>query len=242
MLAPGGSGRAQKNRPLGGAGGVRLHFFRRGAEKEGFEPPVPVRVHLISSQAHSTTLALFRREFTGFRVPFEQMCAALSAVRWVNKRGRDELKPPGPGVRSGGMAYAWHPYARPELDGEGYVVSQLTTGLFYRVSGSIVELLSQMPFDDFAQAASEWRRRSGATEADLVSVEKTWSRLCHAGLVVASPEGVAHRSALPPLVLGRRIPSRLDRFVEMQDFIDADDEAGQNAAHDAFDPHDPYGI
>lgn len=28
------------------------------AEKEGFEPPVPVRVHLISSQAHSTTLAL----------------------------------------------------------------------------------------------------------------------------------------------------------------------------------------
>ena len=170
------------------------------------------------------------------------MCAAPSAVRWMNKRGRDELKPPESGVRSGGMAYAWHPYARPELDGEGYVVSQLTTGLFYRVSGSIVELLSQMPFDDFAQAASEWRRRSGATEADLVSVEKTWSRLCHAGLVVASPEGVAHRSAMPPLVLGRRIPSRLDRFVEMQDFIDADDEAGQNAAHDTFDPHDPYGI
>lgn len=27
------------------------------AEKEGFEPPVPLRVHLISSQAHSTTLA-----------------------------------------------------------------------------------------------------------------------------------------------------------------------------------------
>ena len=38
----------------------------RGAEKEGFEPPVPVKVHLISSQARSTTLALFRREFTDF--------------------------------------------------------------------------------------------------------------------------------------------------------------------------------
>ena|GEM_PF-141494 len=30
------------------------------AEKEGFEPPVPLQVHLISSQAHSTTLALLR--------------------------------------------------------------------------------------------------------------------------------------------------------------------------------------
>ena len=33
---------------------------RVSAEKEGFEPPVPVRAHLISSQAHSTTLALLR--------------------------------------------------------------------------------------------------------------------------------------------------------------------------------------
>ena len=30
------------------------------AEEEGFEPPVPLRVHLISSQAHSTTLAFLR--------------------------------------------------------------------------------------------------------------------------------------------------------------------------------------
>ena len=33
---------------------------RVSAEKEGFEPPVPVRAHLISSQAHSTTLALLQ--------------------------------------------------------------------------------------------------------------------------------------------------------------------------------------
>ena len=36
------------------------HVARASAEKEGFEPPVPVRAHLISSQAHSTTLALLR--------------------------------------------------------------------------------------------------------------------------------------------------------------------------------------
>ncbi len=30
------------------------------AEKEGFEPPVPLQAHLISNQAHSATLALLR--------------------------------------------------------------------------------------------------------------------------------------------------------------------------------------
>ena len=31
------------------------------AEKEGFEPPVELPLQLISSQSHSTTLALLRR-------------------------------------------------------------------------------------------------------------------------------------------------------------------------------------
>jgi hypothetical protein len=39
--------------------------LRRGnnkvvAEREGFEPPVPLQAHLISSQAHSTALASLR--------------------------------------------------------------------------------------------------------------------------------------------------------------------------------------
>ncbi len=146
------------------------------------------------------------------------------------------------------MAYAWHPYARPELDGEGYVVSQLTTGLFYRVSGPIVELLSQMPFEDFPQAAAAWRRRTGASEAESISVEKTWRRLCAAGLVVVAPEGVQHVATMPPLVVSVRVPSRLDRFVEMQDFLDTEDDGTErglsesfNADTEAPDPHDPYG-
>ena len=32
------------------------------AEREGFEPPVPVTGHLISNQAHSTTLTPLRKE------------------------------------------------------------------------------------------------------------------------------------------------------------------------------------
>src|ERR1017187_7867643 len=33
---------------------------RKMAEREGFEPPEPLRAHLISSQAHSTTLPPLR--------------------------------------------------------------------------------------------------------------------------------------------------------------------------------------
>jgi hypothetical protein len=54
---------------------------------------------------------------------------------------------------------------------------------------------------------------------------------------------------MPPLVVSQRVPSRLDRFVEMQDFLDSEDEgfASGDATVDADafegpDPHDPYGI
>lgn len=145
------------------------------------------------------------------------------------------------------MAFTWHPFARPELDGEGYVVSQLTTGLFYRVSGPIVELLSQMPFEDFRQATDTWRRRTGASEADSISLEKTWRRLCAAGLVVVAPDGIAHAAHMPPLVLSHRASSRLDRFVEMQDFLEDESDEGAvggpswTDAVEGPDPHDPYG-
>jgi len=131
------------------------------------------------------------------------------------------------------------------LDGEGFVVTQLTTGLFYRVSGPIVELLSTMPFEDFNEATHAWRRRTGASDAESVSVEKTWRRLCAAGLVVVAPEGVSHAAAMPPLVVSVRTASRLDRFVEMQDFIEDDDTEsadGFSGQDEGPDPHDPYGM
>lgn len=39
---------------------IKLRVFCGLAEMEGFEPPVPSRVHLISSQARSTALAHLR--------------------------------------------------------------------------------------------------------------------------------------------------------------------------------------
>src|SRR5271154_4787225 len=39
---------------------TRVRAEKRMAEREGFEPPEPLRAHLISSQAHSTTLPPLR--------------------------------------------------------------------------------------------------------------------------------------------------------------------------------------
>lgn len=46
--------------------------FCMAAEKEGFEPPVQLPVHLISSQAHSTTLAFFH--FLHKRLIINNLC------------------------------------------------------------------------------------------------------------------------------------------------------------------------
>ncbi len=39
-----------------------LRLTPTSAEKEGFEPPVRLPVHRISSAAHSTTLTFFRKK------------------------------------------------------------------------------------------------------------------------------------------------------------------------------------
>ncbi len=46
------------------------------AERGGFEPPVPVKTHLLSRQAHSTTLAPLRIAFIR-----EQVLIKLDALR-----------------------------------------------------------------------------------------------------------------------------------------------------------------
>lgn len=45
----------QRGRPLGAAWSTKL---KNMAEREGFEPPVPLRVHLISNQTQSTSSAI----------------------------------------------------------------------------------------------------------------------------------------------------------------------------------------
>ena len=42
------------------------HSITFSAEREGFEPPVPLRVHRFSRPAHSTTLTSLQSQMTSF--------------------------------------------------------------------------------------------------------------------------------------------------------------------------------
>lgn len=64
----------------------RLNLFDfSSAEEEGFEPPVPLRAHLISSQAHSTTLAFL--QMRGGTFASSKAAAKMRHFPRCNKRG-----------------------------------------------------------------------------------------------------------------------------------------------------------
>ena len=55
------------------------------------------------------------------------------------------------------MAYLWNPNALPQFDNDTLILRIPASGLFARVSGPIVELLSQLPFSDVDAAAADWQ-------------------------------------------------------------------------------------
>ncbi len=61
----------------------------RKAEREGFKPPVPVKVHLISNQAHSITL-------TPLRLIIKQITKNPATGRTFCFAEREGFKPPVP--------------------------------------------------------------------------------------------------------------------------------------------------
>ena len=56
------------------------------AEMEGFEPPIPVRVYLISNQTHSTTLAHFHSEGKIITFFGKNNNHTLLNIREINKK------------------------------------------------------------------------------------------------------------------------------------------------------------
>ncbi len=70
------------------------HFAACGkmAEREGFEPSVPLRVHMISNHAHSTTLSPLRGP--GRRVVGHAGCVAKGASREESRRAGQGVNPP----------------------------------------------------------------------------------------------------------------------------------------------------
>ena len=70
-----------------GAGPSRL---RRSAEREGFEPPVPLRVHLISNQAQSTRLCHLSINYVAALRRISSTARRIRAPAAIARRQRDD--------------------------------------------------------------------------------------------------------------------------------------------------------
>ena len=126
------------------------------------------------------------------------------------------------------MAYLWNPDALPQFESDSLILRIPTSGLFARISGPVVELLSQLPFSDVEAAAARWQERCGREDPEVQSASIIWHELMDLDAIRevefdqslnAAPEGEWIRldSTQPH--------SRIHRFIDAQDFLTDDDLA-----------------
>ncbi len=124
------------------------------------------------------------------------------------------------------MAYLWNPNALPQFDNDTLILRIPASGLFARVSGPIVELLSQLPFSDVDAAAADWQKRCGRADLEAQSASIIWHELVDLGAI----REVEFDKPLNPTPEGQWIQldagqrhSRLHRFMGAQGFLADDD-------------------
>ena len=124
------------------------------------------------------------------------------------------------------MAYIWNPNALPQFDQKTLVLRIPASGLFARVSGPIVELLSQLPFADVDAAAAAWQERCDRGDSAAQSASVIWHELIDAGAIreveFDMPLNESNSHEWITLAQGE-LHSRIHRFMEAQDFLADDD-------------------
>lgn len=120
------------------------------------------------------------------------------------------------------MAYHWLSSVAADRFDEEFVVAQLSTGLYYSIRGSIVELLDAMPFGNCQAALDVWQARTGAGAEERAEVESVWNDLLTEGLIADRPEVEGTEGGESELVLATRIPSEMARYGDMQDLLALD--------------------
>ena len=134
------------------------------------------------------------------------------------------------------MAFSWNPFSQFEFD-EGNVVIRLPhSGYFARVSGPIVELLSQLPFGNVEDAVRVWQERTGVRDDVLRKANDVWQQLCDGEIILTSSlEQEQEGRPSKWITLSRNDGlSHFFRFVDFQDFSLEDEDEGSFAeeAHD----------
>ncbi|MGB1076066.1 MAG: hypothetical protein ACPGYK_07740 [Flavobacteriales bacterium] len=120
------------------------------------------------------------------------------------------------------MSFHWLKSVAADRFDDEFVVAQLTTGLYFSIRGSIVELLDALPFSDFDAALSAWQSRTGAGQEEKEQVKTLWQELLQEDLVASSIDVEAPAAGMSDFVLRKRMPSEMSRYGDMQDLLALD--------------------
>lgn len=124
------------------------------------------------------------------------------------------------------MAYIWNPNALPQFESDSLILRIPASGLFARVSGPIVELLSQLPFLDVDGAAATWQERCDRGDHEAQSASVIWHELVDLGAIrevsFEEPLNETPESQWIQLDSGQH-HSHLHRFMGAQGFLADDD-------------------
>lgn len=119
------------------------------------------------------------------------------------------------------MAHYWHSFSSAEFVDECLIVQLPSSGLFARISGPIVELLSQLPFARVEEAVVVWQERTGVSDDAVRRASRIWCQLMDWNILKESavmPEGLICESVDDYIVLvDRNQTSRITRFLDVQD-------------------------
>lgn len=120
------------------------------------------------------------------------------------------------------MSFHWLKSVAADRFDDEFVVAQLTTGLYFSIRGSIVELLDALPFSDFDAALSAWQSRTGAGQEEMEQVKALWQELLQEGLVASRDNLEAPAAGMSDFVLRKRMTSEISRYGDMQDLLALD--------------------
>lgn len=124
------------------------------------------------------------------------------------------------------MSYIWNPNALPQFDQGSLILRIPASGLFARVTGPIVELLSQLPFADVDNAAALWQERCSRGEAAAQGASVIWHELLDLGAIREVEFDLPLNDLSPNTwvqLSNYTQHSRLHRFMDAQDFLADDD-------------------
>lgn len=119
------------------------------------------------------------------------------------------------------MAHFWNPFSDADIEGENLILRLPDSGIYIRVEGPIVELLSQLPFVEIDAAVAQWRERTNHSDLRVQNASKVWHKLCEWGVILEEEMGQEFIPSIPQDWLKIEhdvLQSRIVRFGDAQRF------------------------